>query len=242
MVHGPDGCSVQFTYDAFARRMSKRLVGGDGVTLQWTQYVWDGDDLIHETSAGGPTAKERTYVYLPRSRQPLWHCDARLEGTTRTEARPVYYLCEGNCRPEVLINGDGVVLARPRRGLWGTLTPSPGAAATTSLRFAGHHADEETGITTRPKSPRVPRNGFGFERMAELAEPCMDGWHLGHDGTPVDSSPREPLAWPVAAGERVDAAAVAASCAPCSQACARWPSTLGCAAEAAQAHGPGCPA
>jgi formylglycine-generating enzyme required for sulfatase activity len=43
---------------------------------------------------------------------------------------------------------------------------------------------------TRPPSPRVHRNRFGFERMAEVSEVCADGWFPGYEGAPVDGSAR----------------------------------------------------
>lgn len=44
---------------------------------------------------------------------------------------------------------------------------------------------------SRPRSPRVPANSFGFERMAEISEACADGWNPGHEGAPADGSARD---------------------------------------------------
>ena len=45
----PDGTVVEFSYDAFSRRMQKRVsrpsrAGGRPVPVSLTRFVWDGDE------------------------------------------------------------------------------------------------------------------------------------------------------------------------------------------------------
>jgi YD repeat-containing protein len=71
----PDGKTVTFTYDAFGRRTTKTF------DRKTTEYVWDGDDLVHERvrDADGAASPVTTWVFEPGAFTPL----AKIEGRKR---------------------------------------------------------------------------------------------------------------------------------------------------------------
>lgn len=140
----PDGRTVRFAYDPFARRTEKR-VERTGKTESVTRYEWYGDALVREireaASAGGdPIVEERSYVVLPGSFLPLAHRETR-----GGEAGPVAYYVDGpNGAPEALVKGDGALLGAFDAELFGRVQGD--ADKLTPLRFPGQYADEETGL------------------------------------------------------------------------------------------------
>lgn len=141
----PDGRTVRFAYDPFARRTEKRVERAGGGVESVTRYEWYGDALVREireaASAGGdPVVEERSYVVLPGSLLPLAHRETR-----NGEAGPVAYYVEGpNGAPEALVEGDGKLIGELDAELFGR-AEGDGANAT-PLRFPGQYADAETGL------------------------------------------------------------------------------------------------
>lgn len=101
-----------------------------------------------------PIRREKTYAFAPESLQPLAH-RLSLRDTTGVEHVSgggwVHYL-EGNAgAPQLLVAGDGRILARLEGRAFGRVTYEPDsyasdAATATDLRFYGHIEDPETGL------------------------------------------------------------------------------------------------
>ncbi|XXV11119.1 RHS repeat-associated core domain-containing protein [Sorangium sp. So ce1335] len=137
----PEGCAIAFAYDAFGRRIEKR-VARLGALESVTRYAWRGDALVHERreradAAGARVVEERSYVTLPESALPLAQRDGAA-GALR------YFVHGVNGLPEALVEGDGSVAAELEAGLYGDVPAEQ--ARHTPLRFPGQYADEETGL------------------------------------------------------------------------------------------------
>lgn len=182
----PDGSTVEHTYDSYARRVQKRRLSKTGAVLSVVRYVWNGDHVVHELCESAndnadavvlPFRRETTYAFAPESLQPLAHrvragqSDATGDGVRATNAPWVHYL-EGNAgTPELLVAGDGRILAHLDGKAFGRVTYERGsatansayangastgggyesgydggAATATDLRFYGHIEDPETGL------------------------------------------------------------------------------------------------
>ncbi|WP_437335409.1 RHS repeat-associated core domain-containing protein [Sorangium sp. So ce394] len=141
-VRLPDGRTVRFAYDPFARRTEKRVERA-GRVESVTRYAWYGDALvreIHETAraAGDPIVQERTYVVLPGTVLPL----AQRETRAGQPPELLYYVEGPNGAPEALVANDGALLETLAPTLYGRVDGEP----RTPLRFPGQYADEETGL------------------------------------------------------------------------------------------------
>ncbi|XXX81371.1 RHS repeat-associated core domain-containing protein [Sorangium sp. So ce134] len=146
-----DGTVIEFAYDAFARRVEKR-VRRRGEAARATRFVWDGDTVVHEVREaadpqGNTVVHERTYSFLPRSRAPLAHRDALVQASgKRAEGGWIHYINDPVGHPRALVSGQGEVLGRIHRSVWGQVDAGAPDQATTPLRFPGQYADDETGV------------------------------------------------------------------------------------------------
>ncbi|WP_437802127.1 RHS repeat-associated core domain-containing protein [Sorangium sp. So ce693] len=137
----PEGRTISFTYDAFGRRVEKR-VARLGQVESVTRYAFRGDVMVHERTERAqhdeaPVVEERSYVTLPESILPL----AQREGA----AGGLRYFVHGvNGFPEALFEGDGSAATELEAGLYGDLPAEQ--ARITPLRLPGQYADEETGL------------------------------------------------------------------------------------------------
>ncbi|WP_441287095.1 RHS repeat-associated core domain-containing protein [Sorangium sp. KYC3313] len=137
----PEGRTISFAYDAFGRRIEKR-VARLGQVESVTRYAFRSDVMVHERTqrardGESPVVEERSYVTLPDSVLPL----AQREGA----AGALRYFVHGvNGFPEALFEGDGSVAAEIEAGLYGDVPAE--LAGITPLRLPGQYADEETGL------------------------------------------------------------------------------------------------
>lgn len=149
-VERADGTVVAFRYDAFARRVEKRVLRpGGGVAgaagranqvVSVTRFRWDRHVPVQEVRRGGvgdEGVEERTYVFDDGSFEPL----AQKEGSGGW----VHSVNDQIGTPERLIDGRGEVVGELRLGAWGDTIEEKGAART-PLRFQGQYRDEETGL------------------------------------------------------------------------------------------------
>ncbi|MEZ4293376.1 MAG: RHS repeat-associated core domain-containing protein [Polyangiaceae bacterium] len=152
-VTSPDGTVVELGYDAFDRRVAKRVTkAGQRKPSSQTIFVWDQLRLAHEikkraSEAGDPIVEERTYVFSHASSEPVAHRDTVLQDGARVHGDWVFYVANMAHAPEHLINGKGDVLASMSMSIFGKTEVSAGARASTPLRFEGQYADEETGLS-----------------------------------------------------------------------------------------------
>lgn len=146
----PDGVRVDHVYDTQGRRATKRVTRPDGSRTE-TRYTWSGDDMIHEITWSLPKGKSPAplracaFVYDDDG-APLAHRET-VWGESGPADRPwVHYALGPGDMPELLIGGDGAILARMRATVWGLVATDPQARARTPLRFPGQYADDETGL------------------------------------------------------------------------------------------------
>jgi RHS repeat-associated protein len=162
----PDGSAVENAYDSYARRVRKRTLSREGAVDAVVRYVWDGDHVVHELQEsandnaldmpGSVTSIERararrretTYAFVPDSLQPLAHRRSDVGGVgARASGSGWVHYVEGNAgTPELLVAGDGRILAHLDGKAFGRVEYVDGAAAATDLRFFGHVEDAETGL------------------------------------------------------------------------------------------------
>jgi RHS repeat-associated protein len=135
----PDGRVVEFIYDAFCRRLAKRVRSSQGQFLALTRFVWDDQRLLHEVrvrdaSLDVPVTETRTYVFPDGNFAPLAHID---DG-----GAPRFYVSAPNGFPDLLVTSSGQIAAEQRARAFGAVQ----GEAFTPLRFPGQYADEETGL------------------------------------------------------------------------------------------------
>ncbi|MFO0549920.1 MAG: RHS repeat-associated core domain-containing protein [Polyangiaceae bacterium] len=137
-VHRPDGKTAAFTYDAFGRRTTKTF---DGRTAE---YLWDGDDLIHERvrDADGATSPLTTWVFEPGTFTPL----AKLEGRRRFGIVGDHLGC-----PTLLTTEAGRIAWRAQLDIYGVPREETGLVDAEECtenpwRFPGQYEDKETGL------------------------------------------------------------------------------------------------
>ena len=140
-VELPDGRTVEFAYDPFARRVSKRLSRGDEI-ISHRHYVWDLVSLVHEVDVGvedgAAPAVVRTYLYEDNNWDtPLAH---------RGAGDWTHYVHDINGAPEQLLDGAGRQVGQQGWTAFGRTVPGPESRDTTPFRFRGQFEDEETGL------------------------------------------------------------------------------------------------
>ena len=148
-VETPRGLRAEYLYDAFARRMQKRILRpeteGENAgtrTLLWrTDYVWAKSSMLEEIDYDGEGERTRSRAYLYEEigdSRPLGHRDN--DGEWR------YYFTDFNGTPEEIIDAKGQVLGRLKRTAYGRTEVVKGSAETTQIRFPGQYEDPETGL------------------------------------------------------------------------------------------------
>jgi RHS repeat-associated protein len=132
-----DGRHVQYTYDAFGRRVRKEIVGPQGRSV--TEFVWDRNVLAAELGReGGP----RVFVHAPGGFAPMLQQE---QGSVFT------YVNDHHGMPKELIDEGGRVAWSATHSAWGEVVEvwrDPGAtrAVETPFRMLGQYLDEETGL------------------------------------------------------------------------------------------------
>ena len=131
-VQRPDGKIVAFVYDALGRRIRKEF---DGRVIE---YVWDGDDLVHERARNTDGTLEPlvTWVFEPEVFAPV----AKIEGRNR------YSVVTDNLgTPTMLLTEAGRVAWKAQLDLYGV--PREEIRETCCpWRYPGQYEDPETGL------------------------------------------------------------------------------------------------
>jgi len=144
----PDKTRVEFVYDAFFRRLAKRVVPArkqDRAGAVSTRFVWDAASLVHEIRSTKDIVSERTYCFdgaVPKAQR-----DVMVHKGVREEGPWLHYVNDLAGTPEELVDARGVVVARLKRSTWGKGAPDSASPATTNIRFQGQYEDEETGLS-----------------------------------------------------------------------------------------------
>ena len=151
----PDGRELELSYDAFSRRIQKRIVspappierslqqiyGGERLAPQpstTTRFLWDGDVLCAEITNDTLT---RTHVHEPGSFVPLLQSEA---GTTYA------VITDHVGTPKELVDAQGRIAWSAAHAAWGNITnitrDETAAAVASPFRLLGQYHDEETGL------------------------------------------------------------------------------------------------
>jgi RHS repeat-associated protein len=132
VVQRPDGKTVAFAYDALGRRIRKEFDG-------WvTDYVWDGDDLVHERVRGAEGEFEPlvTWVVEPGTYAPL----AKIDGNARYGV-----VTDHLGAPTMLLTEAGRVAWKAQLDLYGVAAEEINETGC-PWRFPGQYEDPETGL------------------------------------------------------------------------------------------------
>ena len=131
-VQRPDGTTVTFAYDALGRRIRKEFGG------RVTEYVWDGDDLVHEhvRNAGGQIEPLVTWIFEPGTFVPI----AKIEGNARYGV-----VTDHLGTPAMLLTEAGRVAWKAQLDLYGVASEEVHKTAC-PWRYPGQYEDPETGL------------------------------------------------------------------------------------------------
>jgi RHS repeat-associated protein len=153
----PDGTRIDNVYDTQGRRILKRVIEPGGARRD-TRFAWADDVLLQEetwltTPGTEPVILSARWYVTDAGGSVLAH---RRRTFTSGEVRDgdwVHYALGASDLPELLVSGEGALVARFRASVWGALTVEKGATEDTPWRFRGQYFDEETGLC---------QNGFRF--------------------------------------------------------------------------------
>lgn len=141
-VRRPDGAVVEFQYDAFGRRVSKRVVRRNR-TVATTRFFWDRTRLVHQIrsiaeKSGDPVVEETTFAFDDDG-SPL----AERRRVRDHDSGWLHYLNDPLGTPQWVVAPSGISEAAVRIDAWGRADE----ACPTPLRLAGQHYDDETGLS-----------------------------------------------------------------------------------------------
>lgn len=133
-VTRPDGSRVAFAYDAFARRIGKRLLASDGRVERETRFVWDGATVVHEIDS--------------RDGLTTWHWSPDGEHLlARERGGRIYAITTDHLgTPTEMYDERGELVWQMRLDVWGLAELSVGERADCPWRWPGQYEDAETGL------------------------------------------------------------------------------------------------
>jgi RHS repeat-associated protein len=146
-----DGRVVHMAYDAFARRIEKRVtkkVQRRERVVSTTHYVWDQVSVVHQIeSKPNGTREVSSFVYQePDELVPLAERTAT-HGGTASASEWMHYVHEMNGAPEELVDGTGRVIAKAKHEAYGAWAWSGTTANVRApFRFPGQMEDSDTGL------------------------------------------------------------------------------------------------
>lgn len=148
-VEAPDGTVVTMTYDAFARRIEKRVArrderSGQERWVETTRYVWDRVAIVHELRTRAASTEPLVHTYLYEDSDATVPLAGRgFDGGSSW----LHFVHELNGSAEEVVDGAGRLVARATHTAYGRWSWS-GAEAARSLpfRFPGQLEDAETGL------------------------------------------------------------------------------------------------
>ncbi|AHN27505.1 Rhs-family protein [Snodgrassella alvi wkB2] len=102
-----------YVYDALGRRIEKHRLDRDGKPCNRTTFLWDGLQMIQESSAD---KRQSLYLYTDEgSYEPL----ARIDRTGNQEQQIYYFHTDLNGMPEELTDEAGEIVWECSYQLWG---------------------------------------------------------------------------------------------------------------------------
>ncbi|MGW8762856.1 RHS repeat-associated core domain-containing protein, partial [Streptomyces sp. NPDC055815] len=141
----PDGTRWRYVYDALGRRVAKRRLADDGVTvLEETLFTWDGDILCEQSTRTPGAAESIVLTWDHDGPTPVTQVERRLLDDEEVDRRFFAIVTDLVGTPRELVDESGEVAWRTRATLWGTTTWNRDATAYTPLRFPGQYFDPES--------------------------------------------------------------------------------------------------
>jgi len=138
-----DGRKVRFSYDAFGRRLRKRVTSRDGQLLRDVHFVWYADLLLHEVCVFPlEAAYTRTFAAADLRHQKI----AQKTSRGGREGEWVYFVNDTIGACDTLIDGDGHTVGDLQRSAYGRTQFSARSTQVTPWRLPGQFEDEETGL------------------------------------------------------------------------------------------------
>ncbi|WP_232471942.1 RHS repeat-associated core domain-containing protein [Vibrio gazogenes] len=132
----PDGAIADYRYDAFGRRTHKTVTDKAGKATT-TEYLWQGDNLIGETT----NSEYQSYIYEPGTFKPL----ALLKGEGK-DATPYYYHLDQIGTPMEITDVAGQSVWAVQYRAYGRVLTQQVEEIQSPLRFQGQYYDAETGL------------------------------------------------------------------------------------------------
>jgi RHS repeat-associated protein len=157
----PDGTHVAYGYDAFGRRLWKKVTRAGKSLVSATRYVWEASRVVHETTTrleadGGASVQTRTFAYDAPGEVPFAQRTSVRRDGSHDAGEWLHLLCDATGAPDRTVDRSGKVRSEWRRSAWGCVQ----GTADTPLRMLGQLADEETGLHYnwhRYYDPRIGR-------------------------------------------------------------------------------------
>lgn len=144
-VTTPDGTRWRYLYDALGRRVAKRRLADDGVTVvEETLFTWDGDALCEQTTRNPGAPESVTLTWDHDGPKPVAQVERRFLDDAEIDHRFFAIVTDLVGTPRELVDESGDIAWRTRSTLWGTTTWNRDATAYTPLRFPGQYFDPES--------------------------------------------------------------------------------------------------
>ena len=130
-----------YVYDALGRRIEKHRLDRDGKPCNRTTFLWDGLQMIQESSAD---KRQSLYLYTDEgSYEPL----ARIDRNGNQEQHIYYFHTDLNGMPEELTDEAGEIVWECSYQLWGKpIQEIAHREIQQNLRYQGQYLDRETGL------------------------------------------------------------------------------------------------
>nr|WP_051782025.1 MULTISPECIES: RHS repeat-associated core domain-containing protein [unclassified Streptomyces] len=147
-VTTPDGTLWRYSYDALGRRIAKRRLAADGVTVtEEVTFVWDAMTLCEPMTTVPDEPRAVTLTWDHDGIQPLAQTVRLTDADGReSDSRFFGIVTDLIGTPTELVDEAGEVAWRTRNTLWGATTWNTDAHAYTPLRFPGQYFDPESGL------------------------------------------------------------------------------------------------
>lgn len=133
---GPAGEQLTFGYDAFGRRVWKRVSARSGKPETTIRYVWAGEQLITQFTRAGGSLRRQDFLYVPGTYFPV---------ATRVGMDVYTYHCDHRGAPTRLTDRLGNVVWSATYSAFGMATIHC-CKIDNPLRLPGQWEDSETGL------------------------------------------------------------------------------------------------